>query len=359
MVQTFLTNLVATGFTVLSGVMLARLLGPTGRGELAAIQALPMIVAGLGQLGMVEAVIYFGGRDRERVGRYAISAAALVFVTGVPIVALSAMLATRVLADHTPQVVLASQILMLLLFVSAVDGVAISSTRALHRISVWNALRVSPRALWMLMVAGFFAAGIAEPTRIALTYLVLYFLLALGLIFVVRRNLRGQWRPVVALWPQLLRYGLPVAAGVAPRLLNERIDQLVVAAMLPSRELGLYAVAVAWTGLAQLPARTITAVALSKITGMSDLETQLRFIRKTLWTVGLSATATVAVLAVATPWVIRWVFGEEFAEATPLAWIMLLAVVFRSVAWMVQIGRNLTDSCRTDLPIERRRRAAA
>jgi O-antigen/teichoic acid export membrane protein len=43
-------------------------------------------------------------------------------------------------------------------------------------------------------------------------------------------------------------------------------------------------------------------------------------------------------LALATPWVIRWVFGEEFAEATPLAWIMLLAVVFRSVTWMVQIG---------------------
>jgi O-antigen/teichoic acid export membrane protein len=336
--QSFLTNVGLTGLTVLSGIMLARLLGPEGRGQLAAIQALPLVVAGIGQLGLNQAAIFFGGRDRERVGRYAISAASLILLAGVPIVLGSAALAAWVLSEHTPGVVLASQIFMTLLFVNAIDGIAITTARALHRIPLWNALRVCPSGLWILLVGGFFAFGVADPERIALTYLVLYFFMALLLVFAVRRFLRGHWRPAVSLWPSMLKYGLPVAAGVAPRLLNQRLDQLVVAAMLPARDLGLYAVAVAWTGLGQLPALTITAVAFSKIAGMPDLPTKLRFIRKAVWITIAAAVAASAVLAVATPFVVPWVFGRDFAEAAPLAWVMLVAVVIRSGTWMIQTG---------------------
>jgi len=336
--QSFLTNVGLTALSVLSGVMLARLLGPDGRGQLAAIQALPMIVAGLGQLGLNEAVIFFGGRDRPRVGRYAVSAGVLAATTGVPIVLLCSFITPWILGEHTPQIVFASQIFMVLLFVNALDGIAITTARALHRIALWNVLRATPRLLWVLLVAGMFAAGVDDPARIALTYLVLYALLAAALVFAVRDLIRPHWRPVLALWPKMLSYGLPVAAGVAPRLLNERLDQLVVAAMLPPRELGLYAVAVAWTGLGQLPAMTITAVAFSKIAGMRELDSQLAFVRRAVWTVAVAAAAVSAALAVATPLAIRWVFGEEFAEATPLAWILLVAVVVRSVAWMIQVG---------------------
>lgn len=336
--QSFLTNVGLTGVAVLSGIMLARLLGPEGRGELAAIQVLPMIVAAMGQLGLNDAVIYFGGRDRKNVGRYAVSAAALILAAGIPIVLVCALLANHVLADHPPEIVLASQIFMALLFVNAIDGTAITTVRALHRIPLWNALRICPRTLWLVLVGAFFVLNIADPVRIALTYLALYFVMALVLVFAVRSYLRGHWRPDISLWPSMLKYGLPVAAGVAPRLLNQRIDQLVVAAMLPARELGLYAVAVAWTGLGQLPATTMTAVALSKITGMPDLSTKVRFIRKALWAVAIAATGTSALLALATPFVISWVFGPDFSDATPLAWVMLLAVVVRSVAWMLQVG---------------------
>jgi O-antigen/teichoic acid export membrane protein len=336
--QSFLTNIGLTGLNVISGVLLARMLGPVGRGELAAIQALPLIVTALGQLGLNEAVIYFGGRDRERVGRYSISACLLTFITGVPIVLGCALLTPRVLSEHSPEVILASQLFLGMLFLNALDGVAIASARALHRIALWNVLRTLPRVMWVVMVVAYFVVGNAAPGRIALTYLVLHALLIPFLIWAVRDLIRPHWKPVPALWPQMLKYGLPVAAGVAPRMLNERLDQLVVAAMLPPAELGLYAVAVAWTGLAQLPAMTITAVALSKITGMRELDAQLSFIRKAVLAVAVTATLASLALALATPWVIPFVFGEEFVGATSLAYILLVAVVVRGIAWMIQVG---------------------
>ena len=264
MLFSFLTNASITGLTVLSGVMLARLLGPEGRGQLAAIQALPIIIAGIGQLGLNEAVIFFGGKDRERVGRWAVSAAALICLTGIPIVAVSAALLPFVLNEYSPQVVLAAQIFLGLLFVNVIDGIAITTARALHRISLWNTLRVFPRVLWVLMVAFFFFRGVASPERIAVSYLLGYLVLAPLMVVAVRRYLRGHWRPIPSLWPRMLKYGLPVAAGVAPRLLNDRVDQLIVATMLPPRELGLYAVAVSWAALGALPGMTMTPLMVGR-----------------------------------------------------------------------------------------------
>ena len=40
----------------------------------------------------------------------------------------------------------------------------------------------------------------------------------------------------------MLKYGLPLAAGQAPKFLNQRIDQLLIAGMLSAEALGLYAV---------------------------------------------------------------------------------------------------------------------
>ena len=44
---------------LLSGMLLARILGATGRGELAAIQAWPLLLATVGSFGLAEAIAYF------------------------------------------------------------------------------------------------------------------------------------------------------------------------------------------------------------------------------------------------------------------------------------------------------------
>ena len=336
--QSFATTVAGTGMNVVSGVLLARLLGAEGRGHLTAIQMLPMLVATMGQLGMNEAVIYFGGRDRPRTGRYAVSAAALTVLAGLPIALLAAWAVPSVFIGYPPRVVWACQISMALLFVNAIDGIGIATARARHDIPLWNVLRMAPRGLWMLLVVFCFMAGIADPVVIALAYLAAYAALAPFLIAPVRRHLAGAWRPDPKLWPELLGFGLPVAAGVAPRLLNERIDQLAIATLLPARELGLYSVAVGWTGMAQLPALTMVAVAFSKMAGMVEHQAKVRFLCGNLWAVGAATGGVALILGALTPWAMGPIYGKEFVSAVPLAWVMFLAVMLRSLAWMLQTG---------------------
>src|SRR5438128_20610 len=81
---TMLTNLSIAGLSVVSGVIAARLLGPTGRGELAAIQTWPTLLATLSMHGIADALAYFSAREPDRAGRWLATALVLAVTACLP-----------------------------------------------------------------------------------------------------------------------------------------------------------------------------------------------------------------------------------------------------------------------------------
>ena len=75
-----------------SGTLAARLLGPTGRGELAAIQTWAGFLATVATLGLTEAVVLFCAREPNRAGRYISSAVVLGLIGCAPMLLLSYLL---------------------------------------------------------------------------------------------------------------------------------------------------------------------------------------------------------------------------------------------------------------------------
>ena len=60
---TFATSIAILVANIVTGVLTARWLGPTGKGELTAIILWPTVLAGAGSLGLVEAIVYLSGKD--------------------------------------------------------------------------------------------------------------------------------------------------------------------------------------------------------------------------------------------------------------------------------------------------------
>ena len=335
---TFATNVILAGLSLISGPLLARWLLTEGRGQLGAIQALPMIVGSMGMLGLQDSIIYFGSRDRAQVGRYALSATALLLLLGLPIVAVSAWLMPWYLSGYPAEIVFASRIYLGLFFVNALMGISIFTTRAAHDIALWNKLRILPSALWVVVILVMIVVDGMRPTTLAYVYLGTLFLLAAAAVIPVRHYLRGHWVVRPALWPGLLRYGLPLAAGSSPQILNERIDQLIVIGALSETDAGLYIVATTWSMLMRLPGEALASVGFSKIAGLPSAEAQRRFIVKACWAMmGLSLIFGAA-LALAAPIGIPWVFGADFAAAGAVAVILVLSTSIRNVARMLQIS---------------------
>ena len=94
-------NLLMSVLGVFTGVVAARLLGPKGRGELAAIQAWPSALAALALLGTSEAVLYFCARAPLRRAQY-LGAALLIGTIGALVFSLAGFFAMpRLLASQS------------------------------------------------------------------------------------------------------------------------------------------------------------------------------------------------------------------------------------------------------------------
>jgi O-antigen/teichoic acid export membrane protein len=336
-VHTFAGNVFTALLGFVSGVLLARTLGLEGRGQLAAIQALPLLVGSIGMLGLQDGIIYFGARERHRVGEYGVLATILIALFGIPIVTASYFALPLFLHRHEPSTIFAGRVTLLLLFANALLGLSTFVLRAQHRIPRWNALRVLPQVTWVLVIVALAASGRATPTSIALTYLAALFALGCAALAVIREPLRQGRRPDFGLAPALLRYSLPLALGSTPQVLGESIDRLIIAVLLSEEDLGLYSVAASWSLMMLLPGAALFGTAFSKIAGMQAPADQWRFTRNSVWaSVAVSVAGGVALVA-ASPWIPR-VFGTEFAGAVPSACVLVLSAGIRNVTRMLQVG---------------------
>ncbi|HKM55935.1 MAG TPA: hypothetical protein VJY33_21190, partial [Isosphaeraceae bacterium] len=81
--QVLAINVVMAIIGLASGLLAAKLLGPQGRGELAAIQSWPMLFAALALLGMPEAVVYYSSRYPGRAADYLGTARVIALIAGV------------------------------------------------------------------------------------------------------------------------------------------------------------------------------------------------------------------------------------------------------------------------------------
>src|SRR5579875_3529921 len=74
--------ILATG--IATGILSARLLGPEGRGELAAITAFSGTVSALALIGVPNALIYYAARDPERSAGYLATGGLIAAAASIP-----------------------------------------------------------------------------------------------------------------------------------------------------------------------------------------------------------------------------------------------------------------------------------
>lgn len=103
------TNLVMALLGMGSGILSARLLGPRGRGELAAIQTWPSFIATIAMLGMIEATIYYSACEPERTSRYIGSGSAIALIASIPFMLCGYLAMPVLLAAQSHEVVSAAR----------------------------------------------------------------------------------------------------------------------------------------------------------------------------------------------------------------------------------------------------------
>jgi len=323
-------NLAAPLSTVITGPLLARALGPDGRGTAAALLA-PLALAGMVfTLGVPEALTWFvaSGKLAGTSMRKAASAAGLIC-------AVSGCLALFCLAPRLfrsqPQSIPAFYLLLLsvpatLLF-AAYRGIA--QGRQLFRMI--NRERMSSALLRLALIGGL--AGVHALTPVAAVWVTILSGLT-GSLFLLPA-LRDQSAAVSRLaMGSFASYAGSAALANFGGLLVIRLDQVLMVSITSRAELAFYAVA---ASLAELPLAVVSAcrdMAFSAAAERDDPLVIARFCRLTL-----AAMLALCLLGgLATPFVLPLLFGKSFSPACGMAEILLIGTVARAVTAVIGAG---------------------
>lgn len=301
-----------------TGPLQARALGPSGRGDLAAI-VVPLTLAP--QI-LAFATGAFVAREAARgrspgllvgsVGAVMLAVGGLGAVAAVP-------LAHFFAGDrHVVQTFLT--IGFALLPLSLVGGVVFALLGGLGRWRLLVVTRMVPFVTGLVGIVTLYAVGELTVASAAIVTLVGGLLALVPLL-----ALRGVIHPIVAraaVAREGLAFGLRTWVGGLASLANARFDQLLMIRLVSPSELGFYAVAVTISG-ASLYATGGLGPPLGRRVAAGERHLAADAVRMTL---GLAAALGAAV-ALATPFALPLLFGQAFSDAIDMTLVLLAASV--------------------------------
>ncbi len=326
---------------IVSGVLVARSLGPEDRGYLALLIVIATVCAIAGTLGLPAAMTYYIARDPSQARRIA-SSLAWVGVAQLAAVFVVQAAALAAVVHSDPQRVQVAAAISLLLppgILALSFGLAILQGQ--RHFTAYNVLRIAPSIAYVVGVVAIYVLGHTD--------LVLFMALWAGvnllggivvLAFAARALSKSQEADGAPSRPLMLRFGLKAFLGSLSPVDVVRLDQALVGLFLTPVALGLYVVAQALANLPRVLATSIGAVAYPQVAAERDRA----HARRSMWRffflgVVLSALVVGALVLMANE-IITLAFGEEFTEATAIAQILLLASFFMAGRRVLTDGIN-------------------
>ena len=334
------TRVIWSVMGLLSGVVLARWLGPHDRGILALVLLLPSTVLTLVKLGVSQATVFFINRKEATVDQVAsnsvILALLLGLVSSVFVWVTRDNLLHKVLSDVPDWALLLALVRIPLLLL---DNYLYSILQATGQFGLYNRRLLQSEGIRLVLVAVFvvgldmgLAAAVATYTFIGLVNIV-------WLMFNMRETIHFSLSFDSALLRRMLSFGIRSYVQVVTAHLLLRIDVYMVQGFLGPSQTAFYALALHFTELVLEVPQAIGLVLYPKLAALPEEEVH-RLTAQTCRRTLMVTVPAAAALALLGPWVITLWYGKPYAPAgAPLPWA---AVGVAAMSIFVIITRDFT-----------------
>jgi O-antigen/teichoic acid export membrane protein len=322
---TLMSRLGVLLLALVSSVLLARILGPEGRGLFALVLLLPEMLRTFGVLGFDQANVVYAGLEPQ--GRRALVWQSVLLAVAVGgVAALAAIGYVAVGAPGFTELTRAPLHLYVIALSYLPGALAaeywLAILRGTNRIVLLNIVEVGTKLGGLLFLAvligwlrlDLFGAVVADFTLNVGT-------LGLLIVLLIRTGLLGK--PVFdrSLFKRTTRFAFPAYCATLMSYLNYRVDQFIIAIMLPAEQLGFYVIAVALAERLWILNGAVGNALLPHLTNSKERDPALSAVvarHVFLWTgVGCALVFYIA------DWFIALLYGSSFAEAAaPLKWLL-------------------------------------
>ena len=314
-----------------ASILIARLLGPAGKGGYDLLLGATGLVVTLGGLSLANGVAYHVARGKTRVrplvGKLALLSLLLMATSAVLLRGIEGTPFQRFLLPETAGAFTIAGVVALVGLLSAGEHWRAMLT-GMGRIRAANA-RDTAQSLSFVLALGVLGVLAIAGSRIGYTSVLWASVAAhaVGGALLLTAALaagRGERTPALA---DVLRYSVPAHSGNVAQFLNYRLDIFLVSYFAGLQALGLYTVAVGVSQLLWLGSRAAARVVLPWVAGSAEGtgSTTALVARLSLW----SALLGSGILILGGRWLIGLLFGARFsASYAPMLLLLIGATPF-------------------------------
>jgi O-antigen/teichoic acid export membrane protein len=326
----FAAQVLTLGAGLINGLLLARLLGPSVKGDYTLLVLLPNTLMILGQLGLPQAFGFYSARGRTRtmVAKSIVLAPLQSVGALLAAAAFVAMLGTTLLGDlETTLIAFTLLSLPFLLNANLTTGLVIGR-QAVKWYALSNVVHAAVTITLLVVLLGVLGLGLVA----ALVAFVLPAAIKATVLLVAgARVSRATPNPTHVSYRELFRYGLPFYPGSLTQFFSYRVDIYLLALLVqdPSAPLGYYSVAVGLAELVFFIPDAVSTVFFPHVAGSSPEESARQAPMVSRVTVLMTAAA--ALLAAPASAALVVVLLPAYLPALPALYVLLPATVAISV----------------------------
>lgn len=303
---------------IITAPILARALGPVGRGQLAGMLQPLTLASAIASLGVPAAVTYFVGRGYSTmwvVKRAIVMVSITTLVVGVALFFYSPHVAGSLNLSH-----LALLGVWAAFIPSAFIAVQRSKIQGLRNYLPIDQERLISSALRVGMIVSLWTLEVKSVFLYAAAYMISGLLASTILYLGDKGEHRASTAKPEENW-SIERYAVFASFGTIAMAMSARLDQAILPSIVRPAELGYFSVAVAIAEVANIITMVIARNLMAEVSSGVAGERALRLIL-----VGGAAHLLLDIcLIIALPWALPAVFGEEFRHSTHLVFILLIS----------------------------------
>jgi O-antigen/teichoic acid export membrane protein len=324
--QTYLSQVVSLALAVVSTIVIARALGPSGRGLYAAAIAVATLGVQFGNLGLNASNTYYLAQEPELLRT--VLGNALLASVGVGAVA---GVVTWSFFHSFPQWAIVPSNLLLFGLLWIPVGLTYllcqSMLVALHRVTEYNLIELVNRGITLLLVGFVIVSGKIDPPRMMLAALAGQVTGAVWSYCRVSSGFEGMPKPSLRILREHMQVGSKAYLIMFFSFMVLKIDTLLVKWMLGAEQTGYYSVAASMADYVLLLPITIAMILFPKLSAIRDGVEKLR---RAKYAVAGTAAGLVPLLLLAgltAHYATKLLFGAAFLPAAD-AFIWLLPGIF-------------------------------
>jgi O-antigen/teichoic acid export membrane protein len=325
-ISSYGVNTIALAANLLTGILIARVLGTSGRGEVTAILTAPALLGWAFTMGSAQAASYHQARRPKDAGSLMATWLLLSVPLGVGCIVVGQLLLPTLLAAQSDATYDIARIFILTAALTILSELFLGVLLGDHDFHFYNATRLAhPAAIALVYVVLWGTDLLTVTSAVATTAAVSFAVLVVAAARAIRRH--GLSHPRLDLAKSSLSYGARAHASTIGAMANARLDLLIIPAFLAASQVGLYAVAtsaswIIFTLAGALSPLVIPAAARGTAEGT-------RFVVRSLQATVVIGAAIALALGLLADVAVRLVYGDAFEGSVgPLRILLVGSVLF-------------------------------